>query len=195
MTYATSYEDTSIIMTNTRATTAGKRDRKASDVQDQSHPPRRQKLPNGLPQPRRSLQEEHDQASHPPSDDPDPLDRSDFDSINRNEAENGFEAGDDFEADGEVEEDDSSTMKDKSGNDRHKGVNLDLPPISDLSGIFPDLSRKAMTMDGSENLQTHLHERVINVATMCSGTEAPLLALNMICSGEYTPNIFVDIAS
>ena len=55
--------------------------------------------------------------------------------------------------------------------------NSDLPPIHDIPAIFSDLvSRVPEIKDVAE----HLKGRKMRVATMCSGTESPLLALNLI---------------
>ncbi|KAI0738504.1 hypothetical protein C8Q80DRAFT_1113269 [Daedaleopsis nitida] len=56
-------------------------------------------------------------------------------------------------------------------------VNSELPPIHDIPAIFSDLvSRIPQIKDVAE----HLKGRKMRVATMCSGTESPLLALNLI---------------
>lgn len=55
--------------------------------------------------------------------------------------------------------------------------NSELPPIHDIPAIFSDLvSRIPQIKDVAE----HLKGRKMRVATMCSGTESPLLALNLI---------------
>ena len=55
--------------------------------------------------------------------------------------------------------------------------NSDLPPIHEIPAIFSDLvSRIPQVKDVAE----HLKGRKMRVATMCSGTESPLLALNLI---------------
>ena len=52
-----------------------------------------------------------------------------------------------------------------------------LPPISSIPSIFADLTKRA---DGLRTVASHLRGRKLRVATMCSGTESPLLALDMI---------------
>lgn len=53
----------------------------------------------------------------------------------------------------------------------------DLPPIHDIPAIFSDLvSRIPKIKDVAE----HVAGRKLRVATMCSGTESPLLALELI---------------
>lgn len=55
--------------------------------------------------------------------------------------------------------------------------NSDRPPIHEIPAIFSDLvSRIPQIKDVAE----HLKGRKMRVATMCSGTESPLLALNLI---------------
>lgn len=52
-----------------------------------------------------------------------------------------------------------------------------LPPLSSLSDIFADLVDRLPEL---KELAIHLTGRKLRVATMCSGTESPLLALRMI---------------
>ena len=59
---------------------------------------------------------------------------------------------------------------------------FDLPPVSDLRKIFKDLAEKAL----KEGLQSALDAfggRCISIATMCSGTEAPIIATRMASEG------------
>jgi hypothetical protein len=53
----------------------------------------------------------------------------------------------------------------------------DLPPISDIPRMFDDLVSRAPKLG---RLVDRLNGRPLRVATMCSGTESPLLALRMI---------------
>jgi hypothetical protein len=55
--------------------------------------------------------------------------------------------------------------------------------LSDVQDIFDHLTAKACGL-GLDTALNILDERVINVATMCSGTESPLLALKMIASSK-----------
>lgn len=53
-----------------------------------------------------------------------------------------------------------------------------LPPIYEIPAMFADLvSRVPQIKDVAE----HIRGRKLRVATMCSGTESPLLALDLIC--------------
>ena len=63
------------------------------------------------------------------------------------------------------------------------GIDASLPPISDIREIFEDITRKAVNMAQFSAFIKHLGARPLNVATMCSGTESPLLALRLIIDG------------
>jgi hypothetical protein len=52
-----------------------------------------------------------------------------------------------------------------------------LPPISRLPDIFLDIVSRLPEV---KTLAEHIKGRTLRVATMCSGTESPLLALNLI---------------
>ncbi|KAG9186178.1 hypothetical protein G6011_02734 [Alternaria panax] len=60
-----------------------------------------------------------------------------------------------------------------------KGIDLSLPPLSSIQECMSDMTAKAVQLGLCEALQS-LGERPIRVATMCSGTESPLLALDEI---------------
>ncbi|KAK2463557.1 hypothetical protein APHAL10511_004308 [Amanita phalloides] len=53
----------------------------------------------------------------------------------------------------------------------------DLPPISDISAIFDDLVSRIPEI---QHVARHVIGRKLRIATMCSGTESPLLALDLI---------------
>ena len=53
----------------------------------------------------------------------------------------------------------------------------DLPPIHDIAAIFSDMVANTPEM---KSVTKHLGGRPLRIATMCSGTESPLLALEMI---------------
>lgn len=59
------------------------------------------------------------------------------------------------------------------------GLDFNLPPISKIEDIFDDISINA-ERNGFSNFLDHIGSRDLRVATMCSGTEAPLLALEMV---------------
>ena len=54
----------------------------------------------------------------------------------------------------------------------------DLPPINDIPTIFADLVDRIPQIKG---VVERVQGRKLRVATMCSGTESPLLALDLIC--------------
>jgi hypothetical protein len=58
-----------------------------------------------------------------------------------------------------------------------------LPPMHKLKDIFHDLAENAIKQ-GLAAVLNHLAGRPLRVATMCSGTESPLLALEMIQNGK-----------
>ncbi|KAF2495114.1 hypothetical protein BU16DRAFT_561418 [Lophium mytilinum] len=69
--------------------------------------------------------------------------------------------------------------KKKKGDFKGTGLNPNLPPISNIDDIFEEMTGKALT-SGLADCIEHLRGRTLNVATMCSGTEAPLLALQLM---------------
>ncbi len=64
-------------------------------------------------------------------------------------------------------------------------LNESLPPLSDLPAIFDDLVSRALEKTSLAEAMKVLPQKRINVATMCSGTESPLLALNMIQNSKH----------
>lgn len=68
-----------------------------------------------------------------------------------------------------------ATQKEKEAKDKEqRGM---FPPISDLNDIFTDIVKRTPEV---ENLAKTLEGRPLRVATMCSGTESPLLALRLM---------------
>lgn len=60
-----------------------------------------------------------------------------------------------------------------------KGIDLSLPPLDNIGEIVADMATRAVELGLGDVLQK-LDGRPINVATMCSGTESPLLVLQML---------------
>jgi len=58
-----------------------------------------------------------------------------------------------------------------------KGLNTQLPPLSTIDDIFKDITINGLSLGLREALKT---TPVLRVATMCSGTESPLLAIEMV---------------
>jgi site-specific DNA-cytosine methylase len=59
-----------------------------------------------------------------------------------------------------------------------KGLNTELPPLSSIEAIFKDITAKALSLGLRGALKTN--PTPLRVATMCSGTESPLLAIEMV---------------
>ena len=57
-----------------------------------------------------------------------------------------------------------------------------LPPISNIEEIFADLTSRA---DGLKELVDSLDGKPLKIATMCSGTESPILALGLIAEALW----------
>lgn len=64
-----------------------------------------------------------------------------------------------------------------------KYLDENLPPMDSLEDIFQDITDKAMRL-GFANVLRRLGDRPLRVATVCSGTESPLLALEMIMKSK-----------
>jgi hypothetical protein len=64
-----------------------------------------------------------------------------------------------------------------------KGIDLSLPPLSNIEECMLDMTHKAIQL-GLDEAVYGLDGRLIKVATMCSGTESPLLALQEISEGQ-----------
>ncbi|KAF3050916.1 hypothetical protein E8E11_006202 [Didymella keratinophila] len=60
-----------------------------------------------------------------------------------------------------------------------KGLDLNLPPLDNISEIVEDMTSRAVEL-GLSRVLKRLEDRPSNVATMCSGTESPLLFLQML---------------
>lgn len=73
------------------------------------------------------------------------------------------------------------------------GIKDDLPPIHKIDAIFDDMVENAIKSTpigkAMKYIKDDLKGRKLRVATMCSGTESPLLALDLIASGKlkYAP--------
>jgi hypothetical protein len=63
------------------------------------------------------------------------------------------------------------------------GTQEHLKPIHKIPDIFADMAENAMKV-GLADFLKHLNGRKLKVATMCSGTESPILALNLFSEGE-----------
>jgi len=66
----------------------------------------------------------------------------------------------------------------------YTGLDTNLPPLSNIDDIFADLTQRALDV-GLSNFLEAIGSRPIKIATLCSGTESPLLALQMVQESEY----------
>lgn len=64
------------------------------------------------------------------------------------------------------------------------GYRDDLAPLSTVEEWFADLSSNIKKL-GFKRFIDHLNGRALRVATMCSGTESPILALKMISDSKF----------
>jgi hypothetical protein len=62
---------------------------------------------------------------------------------------------------------------------------LHLPPMYILEEIFNDLAAKALSL-GFGDVVKRVGDRPHRIATVCSGTESPILAMEMFLKGEFT---------
>lgn len=62
---------------------------------------------------------------------------------------------------------------------------MHLPPMHRLEEIFSDLVVKALSL-GFDKVLEHLGERPLRIATVCSGTESPILAMEMLQQGKLS---------
>jgi hypothetical protein len=80
------------------------------------------------------------------------------------------------------------------------GLAGELPPIHDLNDIFEKITLNAVHDNRFERFIKSLNGRKLRVATVCSGTESPILALEMIisrksCEVDFYPLCFVSSQS
>lgn len=57
--------------------------------------------------------------------------------------------------------------------------------MSSLDDIYDDMTERAMDL-GFDKVLRHLGEKPLRVVTVCSGTESPLLALEMVQKSKYS---------
>jgi site-specific DNA-cytosine methylase len=61
------------------------------------------------------------------------------------------------------------------------GLEESLPPLSKNAEIFADMA-KNLVAQGVEAVSNRLNGRSLRIATMCSGTESPLIAINLLAA-------------
>ena len=69
-------------------------------------------------------------------------------------------------------------------NSNKSKLDLTLPPMHQINEIFDDIALKAKEA-GIESFLDHIGSRKLKVATMCSGTEAPVMALEMFIDRTF----------
>ncbi len=67
-----------------------------------------------------------------------------------------------------------------------------IPPLSDLNDIYAHMANNA-TKHGILDFLTALGQGTIVVATMCSGTESPILALELLDKSLLLESIFLGV--
>lgn len=90
--------------------------------------------------------------------------------------ESSDESDNAYDDDPEVSDEETIPVQSSKTNGKIESSNL--PPIHDISAMFSDLVSRAPPLKG---VAERIQGRKLRVATMCSGTESPLLALEMIC--------------
>jgi hypothetical protein len=66
------------------------------------------------------------------------------------------------------------------------GIDENLQPLCKIEEIFVDMTARACKL-GFKKVVNHLKNRKLRVATMCSGTESPILALRLVSDGGVAP--------
>ncbi|KAF8892236.1 hypothetical protein BD779DRAFT_1511770 [Infundibulicybe gibba] len=100
--------------------------------------------------------------------------RSFFGGKGKRKEESPEEVSDDAS---ESEAEDDAPAPTKKGGKAAAPDGSDLPPIHDIPAIFSDLVSRIPAI---KDVAKHVAGRKLRVATMCSGTESPLLALDLI---------------
>lgn len=70
-----------------------------------------------------------------------------------------------------------------AGREPRKALDRSAPPIVRIDEIFDDIAVKAQA-NGIEKFLDHIGSRPLKVATLCSGTESPLLALELLTDSK-----------
>lgn len=85
--------------------------------------------------------------------------------------------------DGQENEENSKTRRKTDKLVPFNGLNKNLKPLCKIDDIFDDLTWNA-TKNGFEDFLAKIGSQKLKVSTLCSGTESPLLALQMIQESE-----------
>jgi hypothetical protein len=69
------------------------------------------------------------------------------------------------------------------------GIDERLAPVSKIDDIFEEMTETALDL-GFEKVLKHLNGRKLKVGTMCSGTESPILALELVAKCKFWMLVF-----
>ncbi|KAI9724728.1 MAG: hypothetical protein M1812_000003 [Candelaria pacifica] len=76
------------------------------------------------------------------------------------------------------------------------GIKTEYPPIHDIEEIFDDMvqnAKKHTSIDSAiKHMADHRKSQKLRVATMCSGTESPILALDLIASAKHNQTLEME---
>lgn len=67
--------------------------------------------------------------------------------------------------------------------EKNRYLALNLPPMYSLEEIYSDFAAKAMSL-GFEEVLKHIGDRPLRVGTVCSGTESPIMAMELLQKGK-----------
>lgn len=123
-------------------------------------------------------EEDDDEVWDPESDVTDIVDDDeDFEDAAQSSANEEANDGDDF-VDVDIESEPTLVPRRRSHlpPKQDKVLDLNLPPLNNISEIIEDMTSRAVEL-GLSQLLNELKDHPINIATMCSGTESLLLFL------------------
>jgi hypothetical protein len=123
-------------------------------------------------------EEDDDEVWDPESDVTDIVDNDeDFEDAAQSSANEEANDGDDF-VDVDIESEPTLVPRRRSHlpPKQDKVLDLNLPPLNNISEIIEDMTSRAVEL-GLSQLLNELKDHPINIATMCSGTESLLLFL------------------
>lgn len=80
---------------------------------------------------------------------------------------------------GKINDDLRASRASKPTSKKTNGVDLSLPPLENIADCVNDMICKGLSC-GLEGALNHLDHRILRIGTMFSGTESPLVAMNLI---------------
>lgn len=89
----------------------------------------------------------------------------------------------------ELEADDNEISINAAADENSNDININKysKPITDIKDIFWDIVKRALRTgkaDGLEHFIKYLKNKPIHIATICSGTESPIIAIMLIKQGK-----------